>query len=90
MKSSANVRSVEVVCQQTAIDEQFLLLGADLLVVQVGTEVVLHGKAAKIFNFPRGIFGMRSTTDPVAVLHSNCTPKWPLPNLHLSGVFLAL
>jgi hypothetical protein len=33
---------------------------------------------------------MRSTTDPVAVLHSNCTPERPLPNLHLSGVFLAL
>jgi hypothetical protein len=89
MKGRADVRSVEVVCQQTAIDEQILLVGAVLFVVQVGSKEVLHSKAAKIFNFSRGIFGMRSTTDPVAVLHSNCAPERPLPNLHL-GVLLAL
>ena len=89
MKSRANVRSVEVVCQLTPVDEQLLLVGGVLLVVQVGTEKVLQGKAAKIFDFSSRIFGMRSTTDSVAVLHSYSVPERPLPNLHLS-VLLAL
>jgi hypothetical protein len=86
MESRTNVWSVEVVWQQTAIDEYILLVGAVLLVVQVGTKEVFHGKTAKIFNFSCGIFGMRSMAYPVAVFHSNRISERSLSNLDL-GIF---
>ena len=54
--------------------------------MQVGTKEVFRGKTAKIFNFSRGIFRVRSTTYPVAVPHSNRLSERSLPNLDL-GMF---
>lgn len=84
----ANIWLVKVVCQQTAIEEKILLLSGFLVVVQLGTDKVLHSKAAKIFNFSRGIFWMRIKTYPIAVFHSNSTSERPLSNLNLCVFFV--